>query len=116
MLVMAPGDAMESARGLTPEAGPVEGYVDLGGQILEPVVEAAAKELGRAHEIGAPRLVEDTVGGCLLCTHAPSDTLLVSARILILDDDEGSWVSHLYLLLDSKWAGAFANTSEPVAA
>ena len=60
---------------------PIETYVELGGCVMAAVAEAAGEALEEDVELGEARLEESSIAGCLLRTHAPSDTLLVSSLL-----------------------------------
>jgi len=81
ILSMDPEDALAWSLADGGDGPPVEAYLDVAGRVLEAIALTAAEAIGVEVELGAARLEEDTVGGCLLRTHAPSDTVVVSSRI-----------------------------------
>lgn len=81
LLSMEPEDALAWVVADGDGENPLETYVDLGGCVLAAVAEAAAEAIGVEVEVGEPRLEESSIAGCLLLTHAPSDSVLVSSRL-----------------------------------
>ncbi len=58
-------------------------FVDLGGRVLRGPVESARRLLGEPIELDDSHFVEDSLLGCLLATHAPSDTILIGSSLQI---------------------------------
>jgi hypothetical protein len=83
LLSMDPEDALSWARCDGVCQSPIETFVELGSRMLAAVIESASRALGAPTEIGAAKLEESSLAGCLLSTHAPSDTVLIRTRIEI---------------------------------
>ena len=100
LLSFEPADAqgLLAAAGGEGAADPLGRFTRLGASIIEGLAPAV---LGAPVEAAAPRLVEDSVAAALLQTHAPADTLLVSARLVVADETH-AWGGVLYLLMDAK--------------
>lgn len=85
-----------AARGERP---PLERYRSLGADLvrclLSPWLEEAEIRLDEAS------LVEDSAAAALLGTHAPGDTMLVCARVVLADED-AAFGGVFYLLSDPK--------------
>lgn len=83
LLSMDPEDALAWARADSGSTDPVATYLEIGGRILSCVIEAASRTMGVPTEVGQARLEESSLVGCLLATHAPSDTVLIRTRVEI---------------------------------
>jgi hypothetical protein len=83
LLAMEPEDALAWSLAGGSEHSPVDTYVGLAGTVLGAVAGSAAEALGVEVELAPARLEEDSVAGCLIRTHAPSDTVVVCARLEI---------------------------------
>ncbi len=105
LFTMEPEDALAWARADGSEGDPVATYLDLAREVLSSVIISASAALGVETEIGRPKLVERTLGGCLLSTHAPSDTVLTSSR-LRLQAGRMYYDASLHLLMEPKVMGA----------
>jgi len=101
LLAMEPEDALAWSLADGGRGTPVETYVTLGAAVLGAVVTCAAEALGVEVELGAPRLEEDSIGACLVRTHAPSDTVVVSSRIEVRAGGQPA-VAHLLLIMEPK--------------
>lgn len=101
LLAMDPHDALgwSQAGGVTTD--PISTYLELSARVLGSVVESAAEALETRTEIGQPKLEETSLTGCLLRTHAPSDTVLTSSRVRIVAGRE-VYPASLHLLMDPK--------------
>ncbi len=99
-LALEPEEALAWARvGGAPD--PLESFVSLGRVLLEGVAASLSEVLRVETSLHDARLVE-TSEPCLLAeTHAPSDTLVVSARLRILARDE-SVCAVAHLLVEPK--------------
>ena len=111
LLHMDPEAALAWARHLAPEADPLATFLGAGDVVLGAAIRAAGDALGLPTEVGACQLVEDTLGGCLLATHAPPDTVLIGAKLVVETgreggDDEQQHEAFCHLLLDAKLVGA----------
>lgn len=94
-LLLEPEEALAWARvGGAPD--PLETFVALGRVVLEGVAATLSDGLRMATAFHDARLVETSEPCLLAATHAPSDTLVVSARLRIEVRDEAvSAVAHL---------------------
>ncbi|MCZ6783318.1 MAG: hypothetical protein O7G30_08415 [Proteobacteria bacterium] len=83
LLSMDPEHALAwiSARPNGPGAEPLAAYLELGRTLLATCLGALADGFGCTTEPGTARLEEETVVGIVLATHAPSDTVVLSARL-----------------------------------
>lgn len=108
VLVLDPEDALAWIRCSPGDGDPIERYLVSAGRLVTGAVTAWGASMGVTFDFGAPSLCEDSVVGILLGTHAPSDTLIVSARLAI-DVDGAARPGHLHLMVDPKvleiWAG-----------
>ena len=100
ILSFEPEAALEllAASGPSEGADPLVRFCELGAAMIHALSQVM---LGEAATPSPPALIEDTVAGTLLRTHAPADTALLSARIVVADE-ETAWGGVLYLLLDPK--------------
>ncbi|MCG8590186.1 MAG: hypothetical protein MJE66_12915 [Proteobacteria bacterium] len=103
LLTMAPEHALAWIRSTPGGDDPLRTYVSLGRTVLRGGVHGLMHALQTEDqgELGAPSLVEDSVAGALLATHAPSDTALLSLALCVRMGDQ-SWPAYLYTLLDPK--------------
>lgn len=100
-LVIEPEDALVWAQ-IGGGADPLETFVDLGRELLEGVAVALAQVLESPVEFRDARLVEEPELAMLVQTHAPSDTLVFSARLHIELRDE-LIAAHSHLLVEPKY-------------
>jgi hypothetical protein len=112
---MAPEDALVWTQRLAPAEDPVETFVAFGDAVMGEAIRAACDALGVHTEVGPTQLVEDTVGGCLLATHAPPDTVLIGAKLLVEVGAEGGageqeFEAYCHLLFDAKIVSAMLRT------
>jgi hypothetical protein len=105
LLAMEPVDALGWARTNDADAEPVASYLAQSNQILTAVVESAARALGVDTHVGRPVLEEAPIAGCLLRTHAPSDTMIVCSRVEITAGRQ-RFASSLFVLLEAKVVNA----------
>jgi hypothetical protein len=105
LLSLEPEDALAWTLAGGDCANPLSKYVDLGGVVLRSIVEAAAAALGTASEAAEPRLIEDSLAGTLLGTHAPSDTVVMCSQIQV-EVGPLKLPAHLYLLMEPKMLSA----------
>ncbi len=105
LLTMEPEDALGWACADGNRSDPVATYVELGGHVMEAVIEGAGRALGGESVLGPAKLMELSLAGCLIETHAPSDTVVVSSLLRL---HAGGQVldANLYLLLDTKHMSA----------
>jgi len=83
LLSMDPEDALAWARSDGDCDSPIETFLELGACMLAAVIQSASSALRAPTENGAAKLEESSLAGCLLSTHAPSDTVLIRTRIEI---------------------------------
>ncbi len=94
-----------AVAGASAESDPLVRFCELGVAIIHTLVHDA---LGGHSQPSPPVLVEDTVAGTLLRTHAPADTALLSVRVVIADE-QAARGGVLYLLLDPKSLAALTS-------
>ena len=112
-LALEPEDALVWAR-MASAAEPLEGFLALGRGVLEGLATAIGEALRRATPLEEPRLREDSEPCLLAATHAPADTLVVSARLRVEVRDETLGAA-VHLLLEPKSFGRLlARLSAPV--
>lgn len=99
-LVLDPEDALVWLR-TAGSADPLEAFVALGRVALEGIAAALAEVMRTRIAFSGARLVEATEPGLLAGTHAPSDTIVVSARLRIAVRDE-SLAAAAHLLIEPK--------------
>ncbi len=58
-------------------------YLELGGEVLGGIIETAQALAGSNVSMGCPRFREDSLTGCLLSTHAPSDTVAIRSLVKV---------------------------------
>ena len=61
--------------------------------------------LNREPDLGPASLMEESIAGCLIATHAPSDTVVVCSLLRLLAGGQ-YFDANLYLLLDPKHMSA----------
>ncbi len=105
LLCMEPEQALAWSQAGSTSHDLVRTYVDLASGVLNAVVKSAAEELDVATESGVAELVEMSAPGCLIQTHAPSDTVVVCSRLRIRAGRQ-HLTADLYLLLDPKLMSA----------
>lgn len=101
LLAMEPHDALAWSQAGGVSTDPIVTFLELSGLVLESVIESAAEALGATTEVGQPTLQESSLTGCLLQTHAPSDTVLTSCRVRIVAGRQ-TYDATLHLLMDPK--------------
>ncbi|MGH0036769.1 MAG: hypothetical protein ACQGVK_17225 [Myxococcota bacterium] len=108
VFALDPEDALAWMRPASARDDLIPAYLDRVAGLVASAVNAWGESMGVAFAFGEPVLHEDSVVGILLGTHAPSDTLILSARLAI-DADGAPRPAHLYLMVDPKvlevWAG-----------
>lgn len=103
LLAMAPEDALGWVRGdwgRDRAGGEIERFLALAGEVLRDCTAALAQAEGAVAALDAT-LAEDPVVAILLATHAPSDTLVLSAELLVADG-ETHRPTFLAWMLDAK--------------
>lgn len=111
-LAFEPKDALHLIRGGAPRSwapgdarAQIDAYVSAGGAISEALAAVALPGVA----CGAPRLVEDSLPGVLVSTHAPRDVMVVSCELGFVKGDE-SLTGYACLLLDLKLLPALATS------
>lgn len=99
-LVLEPEDALLWARTANP-SDPLDAFVALGRALLKGIASTLGEVLRATTTLGDARLVESTEPGLLASTHAPGDTLVVSARLRISVRDEAV-AAVVHLLVEPK--------------
>jgi hypothetical protein len=79
-------------------------YIDLGGRVVEGLIEAARKAVEPNLSLGCSRFREDTLTGCLLSTHAPSDTVAIASWVRMRSGGR-ELDGQLHVLMDPKSMG-----------
>ena len=79
-------------------------YIDLGGRLVEGLIESARKAVEPNLSLGCPRFREDTLTGCLLSTHAPSDTVAIASQVRVRSSGH-ELEGQLHVLMDPKSMG-----------
>ncbi len=115
LLALDPEDALAWVQASPGSEAPLERFLGLASAMVEGAISGWANAIGTEVDFGEPGLREDSVVGMLLATHAPSDTLILSARIE-LSPAGGDRVAHLYLMVEPKvlelWAGRTAEAPD----
>ena len=112
-LVLEPEEALAWAR--TGDASdPLDGFLALGRGLLEGVATALSEALRASTSLQGAGLIEASEPCLLAGTHAPSDTLVVSARLRIEARDE-TFPAAVHLLLEPKYfSRLLASLSAPI--
>jgi len=106
LMVLEPEEALAWARAHSSgDDDAVRTFVELGECALAAVVRAASSALGVETELCEASLQEHTLGGCLLATHAPSDTMLTSSRLRVTSGGQ-LLDAHFYMLMEPKMMSA----------
>ena len=100
-LVAEPEDALLWAQMMGGDS-PLEAFVALGAELLAGMTTSLAEVLESPTEFCDPRLVEEPELAMLFKTHAPSDTLVFSARLRIEVSDE-LITAQSHLLVEPKY-------------
>jgi hypothetical protein len=79
-------------------------YIDLAGRVVEGLIEAARKAVEPNLSLGCSRFREDTLTGCLLSTHAPSDTVAIASWVRMRSGGR-ELDGQLHVLMDPKSMG-----------
>lgn len=87
-----------------PDPGLVPRYLELARGLISGLTASLGAAIGRGPELGPPELVEGPLVRCVLGTHAPPDTVVVSCG-LRLTYRSTSLASVVYLLLGAKPTG-----------
>ncbi len=77
LLALDPGDALLWLQLGSAASDPLSRYVDLGSRVIGHALHALATSAGAGVELGAASLEERPALAALLCTHAPSDTIVL---------------------------------------
>ena len=84
-----------------PKRDIVGSFIELGGKVLEGVVEAATTLVDIRLGLGCSRFREDSVTGCLLSTHAPSDTVAIGSSVKLRSGGR-ELEGYLHILMEPK--------------
>jgi len=76
-------------------------FLELGERVAEGIVEAATSLVDLRLGMGGSRFREDSITGCLLSTHAPSDTVAIGNSLKIRSGGH-SLIGHLHILMEPK--------------
>ena len=101
LLVMDPHQALAWIRSSESPGDPIEVFLHLGRTVLEEALVALAEGFRSHVEIGDASLEEQSVLTTLLATHAPPDTVILSADLGIQCSDR-MLAASLFVLLDQK--------------
>lgn len=101
ILTLEPEDALAWVRSAPEPGDPIRGHLERSADLLARAVGGWGQSMGASFSFTEPTLCEDAVAGLLLGTHAPSDTLILSARLVLSIDgrERSAW---LYLMVDPK--------------
>jgi len=100
-LVLEPEEALLWAR-LGSDGDPLKTFVSLGEALLGGVATAIGGILGKESSFEGASLVEESELAMLVKTHAPSDTIVFSARMRIDARDE-VFTAFSHLLIEPKY-------------
>ena len=100
-LVLEPEEALLWAR-LGSDGDPLKTFVSLGEALLGGVATAIGGVLGKEASFAGASLVEESELAMLVKTHAPSDTVVFSARMRIDARDE-VFTAFSHLLIEPKY-------------
>ena len=79
-------------------------FIGIGSKVLEGVIDAAQSVLDGRLVVGSSRFREDSLTGCLLSTHAPSDTVSVGSVVKIRSSGR-DLEARLHVLMEPKSMG-----------
>jgi len=113
VLALEPEEALAWARMGDP-ADPLEAFQSLGRALLEGVASALSEALRGQVALTAAGLIEASEPCLLAGTHAPADTLVVSARLRITARDETLPAAVHALLEPKSFARVLAALSAPI--
>lgn len=113
VLALEPEEALAWARMGDP-ADPLEAFQSLGRGLLEGVASALSEALRGQVALEAAGLIEASEPCLLAGTHAPADTLVVSARLRITARDETLPAAVHALLEPKSFARVLAALSAPI--
>jgi len=100
-LSMDPDEALAWAVADGSKQDIVGTFLEVGGEVLGGIIDAAQALAGSSLSMGCSRFREDSLTGCLLSTHAPSDTVAIRSLVKVRAggrDLEGQ----LHLLMEPK--------------
>jgi hypothetical protein len=92
---------LELLRSLGVEGNPLDIFRTMGGALLRGMLGSVGGADGSPVEFGDPTLEETSLVATVLGTHAPPDTMVVSAEVGFASA-ERAFPAYLYLLLDDK--------------
>jgi len=105
ILSMDPDEAFAWVLADGPKKDIVGAFIELGGLVVEGLVAAGREIVGSSLEPGPARFREDSVTGCLVGTHAPSDTVAVGC-VLKVRAGGRDLEARLHVLMEPKSMGA----------
>ena len=100
-LVLEPEEALLWAQ-LGSDGDPLETFVSLGDALLSGLATAIGEILGKEAAFEGAALVEEPELAMLVKTHAPSDTIVFSARMRIDARDE-AFTAFSHMLIEPKY-------------
>lgn len=101
LLALEPDEALAWVRACG-ATDPLDTFVSLGGCVLDAVAQALRAATRTKTAVCPARLVEESEPVLLAATHAPADTLVVSARLRIVVRGE-AFSAAIHLLVDPKY-------------
>lgn len=101
LISLEPRHAFELIRLLGEEGSPLDIFRTMGGALLRGTLGSLGGADGSPVEFGDPTLEETSLVATVLGTHAPPDTMVVSAEVGFASA-ERAFSAYLYLLLDAK--------------
>ena len=101
-LVLEPEDALAWAQSSGAVADPIETFVGLGEKVLLGMCDALADVLSAEVSLCEAALVEHSELAMLIGTHAPSDTLVLSAQLHVVVSGD-ILMAHTHWLVEPKY-------------
>lgn len=110
VLAVDPEDALGWVHATGPAEDPLARFLELGRSTIHGALTALAQGQGIAVALTAPNLQEDSVVPILLGTHAPSDTVILTAGLQLVVGTSNV-AATLYLLVEPKVLAALADAA-----
>jgi hypothetical protein len=104
VLSMEPDEALAWVVADGPKNDILGSFIGIGSKVLEGVIDAAQSVLDGRLVVGSSRFREDSLTGCLLSTHAPSDTVSVGSVVKIRSSGR-DLEARLHVLMEPKSMG-----------
>jgi hypothetical protein len=101
LISLEPRHAFELIRSLGAEGDPLDIFRTLGASLLRGMLGSLGAAEDSQVEFGNPALKEASLVATVLGTHAPPDTMVVSAEVGFVSAKR-AFPAYLYLLLDAK--------------